>query len=343
MADEVARAPAAAVESGEPLQRKCPECEEDTVKQHSLHAAGIDRVGLLGHIPPASDALLVQRACGQAISTPEDCAPSEGDILDFGASSDDLFLFVRECDHAEPAEMARLEAVAARFLSAGGGVAVHGFASEEGDPLFNEPLSCARANTAARVIRGAVPGSSPVITLFQHGPTPGDRTPRRSVVIEWPRPSQGSVPTSETTQPVPPSETTLPEAPAECPAGPRETAPDCTPNPHGAHLPPVGGTHTESHAFAPCLHPESFVASSPDWCVDQQQAHGGEVCYREIPATDGGPGDQYCYSLNCCHNSADLVSVASPSRVEHGLRDVIPEALDDPGRVAEDIWDSLTR
>jgi len=115
--------------------------------------------------------------------------------------------------------------------------------------------------------------------------------------------------------------------------------------------PDVGGTHTESHAMEPCLLTQAEVAASPNWCVDAQQAHGGEICYREIPAEDGGPGDQYCYSLNCCHNSRDAVSVVSADSPgsnaccetnrlavpEHVWEDVLPEFLDDPWRVGRDI------
>jgi hypothetical protein len=64
-------------------------------------------------------------------------------------------------------------------------VDIHGFASEEGDPVYNQALSCARANRVAGLLR-----TKPlVLTLYQHGATPGERTTRRSVAIEWPRPA----------------------------------------------------------------------------------------------------------------------------------------------------------
>ena len=97
---------------------------------------------------------------------------------------------------------------------------------------------------------------------------------------------------------------------------------------------------------------EAQVASSANWCVDSQQAHGGEVCYREIPSVAGAPGDQYCYSANnCCHNSRDAVSVVDPASagngeccsgagigttLEHIWEDVVPELIDDPCRVIRD-------
>jgi hypothetical protein len=142
------------------------------------------------------------------------------------------------------------------------------------------------------------------------------------------------------------------QAPPGCsPRGARETASNCTPNPEGRLYPSVGGTHTESHAFEPCLLSELEVAASPDWCVDAQQAHGGEVCYRQIPKASGDPGDQYCYSENCCHNSHDEASVVDPSSpgagsccrtnpfnlIDHVKKDVVPELKDDPCRVTEDI------
>jgi hypothetical protein len=112
----------------------------------------------------------------------------------------------------------------------------------------------------------------------------------------------------------------------------------------------VGGTHTESHPFVPCTLTEDQVASSANWCVDVQQAHGGEVCYREIPSVAGGPGRQFCYSENCCHDSADAVSVVDPaspgagaccqtsasSLPGHIWEDVVPEFMDDPCRVLRD-------
>lgn len=133
--------------------------------------------------------LVIQRACRRAIRAPKACTGLGGDILDFGATSDDIYLCERECDHFLPGEEARLSGKAASRLSPGDSVTVHGFASEEGDPTFNQALSCARANTAEGVLQAAVRGGAPLgIDLFSHGATPGGRADRRSVVIEWPSP-----------------------------------------------------------------------------------------------------------------------------------------------------------
>jgi hypothetical protein len=95
-----------------------------------------------------------------------------------------------------------------------GTIIVHGFASEEGDSAFNEALSCARANTAARVIADALGGTAlSTIVLFQHGARPGERIPRRSVVVEWPAPEP---PTPEPTPTPTPEPEPAPE-PAGCP------------------------------------------------------------------------------------------------------------------------------
>lgn len=171
-----------------------------------------------------------------------------------------------------------------------------------------------------------------------------------------PGPSATATPETPATPPTPttpPPPAVAPGTPQTCsPAGPQRAAEGCTANPLGANLPPVGGTHTESHPFEPCRLTQAEVASRSDWCVDAQQAHGGEVCYRQIPATRGAPGDQYCYSENCCHNSADAVSVVDPgspgsnsccgssyrSYPGHIWNDVVPEFRDDPGRVIRDIF-----
>lgn len=145
----------------------------------------------IGSIAIASTPLL-QRACGRSIRAPEVCHATGGNITDFAAGSDDVYFFTRDCDDMEPGEAERLVNAARWRLSDGDAVSIHGFASEEGDPTFNQALSCARSNTAADLLR-----TRPLsITLYQHGATPGERTSRRSVVIEWPRPMPAQAPVS---------------------------------------------------------------------------------------------------------------------------------------------------
>lgn len=172
-------------------------------------------------------------------------------------------------------------------------------------------------------------------------------TPRSPEEEEDNQTQQPQTPTDDTSTP----QAQHPQTPDECsPSSARGVVENCTPNPHGAHLPPVGRTHSEVHPLEPCRLTEQEVATSPDWCVDKQQGHGGETCYRQIPTTSGAKGDQYCYSENCCHNSADRVSIVKPSSPGSGTccendlpsmpghiwEDFVPELLDDPERVIRD-------
>ncbi len=296
--------------------------------------------------------LVVQRACNAEIGSVEGCIARGGDIADFGESSDSIYLFNRGCDDFAPGERERLEDYA-NTIAFDARVDIDGFASEEGEPTFNENLSCARSQRAQEII-SAIAGVQTAV--YKHGRTPGDRQTHRSAVItvrtaeSEPQPVDSAAPTPAS--PATPAAPTLVVPPEDCAAAPRETALNCTPNPHGSHLPPVGGTHDEAHAFEPCLLTEAQVAASADWCVDRQQAHGGEVCYRQIPSVEGDPGDQYCYSLNCCHNSRDQVSVVDPASAgsgaccdnagwlttgQHVWEDVGPEFIEDPARVIEDV------
>jgi len=258
-----------------------------------------------------------------------------------------------------PPDPALLDSIAAfwRFVPQGFGVRVDGFASAEGDCITNWTLSCARAN--AVVARLSAPsgglGIDPAdIVHFAGGESdaagPSLEANRRATLrLEF---RSATTPSPAPTPAPTPSPTPTPATPGGCAPGALRSVPNCTPNPNGAHLPPVGATHTETHALMPCLLTQAQVAASPDWCVDAQQAHGGEVCYRQIPAVNGGPGDQYCYTANgCCHNSPDAVSVVSATSPGsnaccatnrgalpgHVWEDVVPEFLDDPIRVGRDI------
>lgn len=124
----------------------------------------------------------IQRACGPAeIGTAAGCVGRGGDLADFGHSSDDIFLFVVDCDTFQPGERERLGRYA-YGIGADTAVEVDGFASEEGPADFNENLSCARAHAAASVLiaSGVSPGR---ISRFMHGATGGLRLTHRSVVI----------------------------------------------------------------------------------------------------------------------------------------------------------------
>lgn len=315
-------------------------------------ASGRSLAGLaLGAVEPS-----LQRDCGPAIGSVGGCIARGGDVTDFGESSDSIYLFDRNCNDFALDEQARLEEYA-RTIAFDARVDINGFASEEGEPGFNENLSCARAQRVQEVISDVTGVQT---TVYKHGATPGDRETRRSAVITLrtaesePEPVNGEAPVPTESVPAAPA---LPVPPEECtPVSARETVEGCTPNPHGSHLPPVGRTHTEAHALEPCLLTQADVAASADWCVDRTQGHGGEICYRDIPTTAGAPGNQFCYSLNCCHNSPDLVTVVDPASagsgaccdnagtrttLEHIWEDVVPEAQHDPLRVGEDLLESL--
>ncbi len=121
---------------------------------------------------------VVQRACGPpAIGTPVGCASSVEEPVGHRA------LFRLGCDEfASPADQQQVEDFADSML-ASDQVRVHGFASTDGDPTFNQDLSCARALRAATVLQ-AKNISAGQITLLAHGETPGPAPERRSVVLE---------------------------------------------------------------------------------------------------------------------------------------------------------------
>jgi hypothetical protein len=122
----------------------------------------------------------VQRACGPtAIGAPEGCEDAQGDI--FGTP----FRFNMGCDtfvvaQGDLADQRSLLLEAATDL-AGATVNVHGFASADGDPVFNRHLSCQRALVAADLLRSA---GVTVDRLYAHGATPGPVADRRSVVVD---------------------------------------------------------------------------------------------------------------------------------------------------------------
>jgi outer membrane protein OmpA-like peptidoglycan-associated protein len=139
--------------------------------------------------------LSVQRACGSsAIGMPRGCIPLGGvRVFDISRSSDELYLFEINCDDFKPGEEARLRGLAARF-GPSDVIEIHGFASEEGPPDFNEHLSCARALKAKSVLTGTGISPANIRAIFKHGATPGLRPEHRSVVIPLPTPTPTPAP-----------------------------------------------------------------------------------------------------------------------------------------------------
>lgn len=126
----------------------------------------------------------IQRACTSAtIGTPSGCVPDSPTFI----SGHPLFKFNRDCDDFATGEEANLISTVTGLPSTAT-IEVHGFASVDGDPTFNEHLSCARALKAKSVItsarpRGAGIAGGRISNVSRHGPTPGPALDRRSVVI----------------------------------------------------------------------------------------------------------------------------------------------------------------
>ncbi len=143
---------------------------------------------------------VLQRACGSAeIGSVGGCIARGGDITDFGISSDSIYLFNKNCDDFAPGERARLGAYA-RTIASDARVDIDGFASEEGEPGFNENLSCARALQVQEVILAATGVQA---TIYKHGATSGDRPTHRSVVITLHTPEPEAEPEQTTCTPKP--------------------------------------------------------------------------------------------------------------------------------------------
>lgn len=175
--------PAAISDPGDTSEREAGEAEEAALTRRAARA-------IRAPMPFRS---IVQRACGAAeIGSVSGCAERGGDIADYGRSSDDLFLFVRDCDDLAPGESARLAEYVAH-IGADDDVSIDGFASEEGPAEYNNDLACARSRAAADVLMrfGVVPRS---LQLYSHGATPGERMMHRSVVITATPPPQSPAP-----------------------------------------------------------------------------------------------------------------------------------------------------
>jgi Domain of unknown function (DUF4157)/Bacterial toxin 44 len=123
---------------------------------------------------------IVQLSCGPAaIGSPTGCTPISGNL------NGERFLYTVNCDTPAVGQEFRLRAFAMTIAN-NETIDIHGFSSVDGDPVFNESLSCARAKNAAEIIRHELNslGVLANINIFMHGATEGERAMQRSVVID---------------------------------------------------------------------------------------------------------------------------------------------------------------
>lgn len=122
----------------------------------------------------------LRRACGHVeVGSVPGCRGGTGDVIG------DTVRFNAGCDTFLEGEREGWETLASfvSTLAPQERLEVHGFASEEGPPDFNEDLSCLRARKAKSilVLLGIEPAR--IAALVQHGATSGVREERRSVVL----------------------------------------------------------------------------------------------------------------------------------------------------------------
>ncbi len=113
------------------------------------------------------------------------------------------FRFNKNCDDFAPGASVALLTSVAGVVPATTTFEVHGFASVDGDPTFNENLGCARALKAQKLLTdpvsvGGAGLSGRVTGIVNHGPTPGPTSDRRSVVVRT------TTPPAPTPVPTPP-------------------------------------------------------------------------------------------------------------------------------------------
>jgi len=151
------------------------EREADSIAADVLAARPVRAIASTDGVSPK-----IQRACGPGpIGAPTSCTNLLGDIVG------ERFRFKKDCDDFLAGEQARLELFARTFAS-GESIDIHGFASRDGDPIFNENLSCARAIKAQSVVQGILTSRAlrASVNLFNHGATAdADPAKQRSVVI----------------------------------------------------------------------------------------------------------------------------------------------------------------
>lgn len=211
----------------------------------------------------------LQRACGTAIGSPAGCTGVEGDIVG------EHYLFLVNCDDLKPGEEARLRAFAGT-LSSGGSVDIHGFASIEGLPSYNDDLSCARAIKVQSIVDSVLTprGISVKYKLYQHGATAGNRAERRSAAIDW-----------------------LPAGPAPAPpAAPGCTAPT-NPDMSGRAFNPT----TDSQNAVALRHPLDAITANnlATDALAAAQASG-------LPGLHLGQADSFRHCLWSCRMAQDL-------------------------------------
>lgn len=126
---------------------------------------------------------MVQRACGE---TPiRDVVRGRTTHVELGDSgiTGTLIRFRVNCDEfLTPEDEAALRSLVGR-LPARSRIIIHGFASEEGSPMFNFLLSQARAEKARDILSGLLDPAQ-IERVVMHGGVPGNRADRRSVVIQ---------------------------------------------------------------------------------------------------------------------------------------------------------------
>jgi len=136
----------------------------------------------------------IQRACTPAhIGAPAGCAPQPSTFI----PGEKLVKFNFDCDTFATGQQADLVRFAGTIASTGP-VTIHGYASTDGDPTYNQNLSCARALATKTVLEANGVGAARIATQ-RHGPTPGPVDERRSATIEAP-----IAPTPPTPAPPPP-------------------------------------------------------------------------------------------------------------------------------------------
>lgn len=158
------------------------EHEADRLAENAMSVGGINRSSVMAGVGNVGESTL-QRACGpRAIGTPTGCAPFGGvSTTEISSRPDERFLFETGCDDFRPGHENRLKALARRVGR--NVVDIHGFASEEGNVVFNEHLSCARIRKAESVLTGEGVPANQIRGRYKHGATPGARPQNRSVVI----------------------------------------------------------------------------------------------------------------------------------------------------------------
>lgn len=122
----------------------------------------------------------IQRACGpQGIGASSSCIAVMGEVVG------ERFDFVVNCDEFRSGEGARL-GMFARTIESGERIEIHGFSSLDGDPVFNQHLSCARAIAAEALVLDALSarGITASVSVFMHGATSGRKvSEQRSAII----------------------------------------------------------------------------------------------------------------------------------------------------------------